>query len=98
MTGHVLYRARLLIVSYLTGLVALRTGRDLEVAPVLFICIQEVNMEDSDNSIIIAGMWVAGIVCEIHGLYLSYHEGFKSLVIAFFIPPWAVIKGLVGFF
>ncbi len=35
---------------------------------------------------------------EIYGLYLSAHEGIGSFLIAFLIPPWAIIQGFIGLF
>ncbi|WMP17645.1 hypothetical protein [Thiothrix lacustris] len=55
-------------------------------------------MSDSLGSVGVIGVWIGLTVCEIHGLYLAYNENFTSLMIAFFIPPWAIIKGLIGFF
>ena len=50
------------------------------------------------GSILVPTAWIGMLVGQLHGLYLSYHESFTSLIIAFVIPPWAIIKGLIGFF
>lgn len=39
---------------------------------------------------------VAMIFLEIYGLYLSAQEGIGAFAIALFIPPWAMLKGLIG--
>ena len=59
-------------------------------------------MDDNQNDflglIAVVGFWLGIVACEIHGLYLSAHEGVGSLVFALLVPPWAVIKGFIGFF
>lgn len=55
-------------------------------------------MSDSLGGIGMVAGWLGLLVCEIHGLYLAYNESFASLLIAFFIPPWAILKGFIGFF
>lgn len=55
-------------------------------------------MSNSAGGLAYVVISIGAFVCEIHGLYLAYQESFVSFVIAFFIPPWAIIKGLIGFF
>ena len=42
-------------------------------------------------------LWGIGIMSEIYGLYLSIQEGAFSFCIALVLPPWAMIKGFLGF-
>lgn len=46
----------------------------------------------------IVAAWIGAGVCELHGLYLAAQEGFGSFIIALVLPPWAIIKGFLGFF
>ncbi len=56
----------------------------------------------SDGSSILPIFFFAAVVgvpvCWLHGVYLAFHEGFLSFLLAAFIPPWGFIKGLIGFF
>ena len=53
-------------------------------------------MENKLNSLGAMIFIVAIIFLEIYGLYLSSQESMGSFVIALFIPPWAMLKGLIG--
>lgn len=58
-------------------------------------------MSDSSGSamgLAVVGLWVGAGVCEIYGLYLAAQEGVGPFLVALFIPPWAIVKGFMGFF
>lgn len=54
-------------------------------------------MDDSIFSILMLFGWVSLLACEINGLYISFGQGFGQLLLAFFLPPLAMYKGLIGF-
>jgi len=53
--------------------------------------------ENSMGTAIFA-LWAGALICELHGLYLSAIDGFGPFLVALFIPAWAILKGLLGFF
>ena len=54
-------------------------------------------MDDFIGGISVFLMWGLFVSAEIYGLYLSILEGALPFCIALVIPPWAILKGILGF-
>ncbi|MEA2028086.1 MAG: hypothetical protein U9N49_03820 [Campylobacterota bacterium] len=53
---------------------------------------------DTIATTLLVTLYFTTILSWLHRIYLSFHDGFLSLIIALGIPPWTILKGFVGFF
>ena len=59
---------------------------------------RRVEMSDSNSDVVVKIVAAVAVLIGFYGLYLASKEGVGSFLLALFIPPWAIIKGLMGLF